>query len=1368
MKTPSTRIAPVTNWIPRLAPAAARGIETSQPMKTRLIKLKFLIILFSTVATTAVFSQSSYVWTNQAPLLLAAGDMNQATNWLRLTTGTGGTDAGGVPRPDFQDGLTWGDEMLFDGLTTGPLAVTQNGGSQANGAGSGQPYGLRIHLSANQTAPVTLQSAVSVSGGMRMNYFAIDAGSGGLNVGDHSVNCLDIVGGVLNGQVFGFTNNSTVPAVINETVRWRMGGAGAHPYIFDGTGDWIVNNRLRSANSSAILVQKEGPGTLTWTATNTANANAPDGLGTPIRINGGTMIWKSSDIVGGSAGNPGLVHNGILFRYDAPVGSGLILGAISGAGPIQMNAGTLTLSGQNTISGDWTLSGGTLIAGSTEVVGINGPLGLGGTISFGGGTLTYSANNAYDYSSRFSTAAGQAISVDTAGQLVTYAANLTSSGGSLTKLGNGELTLTGANTYNGLTTVSGGTLNLQGANTGSGGITVADGATLGIFDAGTAVTPATLTVGTSLGANLQFDNVTNQTSAPLIATTIASAGTISIGLSSELLSAGKSYPLISWSGGAAPAVSLGIVEGGGGFLTTNGNSIKFNCTSVALVWSGAADANWNSSAINWTVEGVPINYTDPKQVVFNDNSTANPSVAISGVVQPESVTVNNINTNYTITSSAGNIIGGSVRLGKKGIGTLTLSGGANTNLGVTTLKGGTLIVSTLANGGVASDLGAASSAGTNLVLNGGTLQYTGGAASINRLFNLGTSGGTIANEGTGPLTLNNPGAITLSGILTLSGSTADTNTLAAGMIGGGSVTKSGTGTWILTGTNTYGGGTVVANGVLQVGANGGTGSLGLGGASIGAGAAIDFLRTGTVTVSGPVIGNGAVSQSGSGTTILANNNSYVGGTTINAGTLQVGSGGGNGSLFTSGAIVNNSLLDFNTAGSFTYGSGANGIISGTGNVIVRGGGFIKAIGNNTYTGWTRIDANTTFQPAEGQDGLLASSAITNNGTLRLVRQDALFSYPGPIVGTGRVQIGANNVNVGQITFTGTNTYTGGTFIGDNELILGDAANAGAGALAGNVQFVNNFTIAQDNPRTLTFNRPDDFTFGGTITTNFTTAQANLGVVQQNGAGILTLTGNNTYGSGTVVNGGTLQVGNGGGSGSLGSGPVTLNTQLIFNRTGNLTVGTVTGAGTLVKRGTGTVTLTGASSAGAVVLEAGTLGAAPSGAIGSLTVAGDLTIVAGSTVLAGLDRSLSPSNSVFNAGSITHTNGGILRLINGGPALQVGDKFSIFNQLVPGGASMTIVSPGFSVQNDLAVDGSVTVTGVLPAPTITATVTGGTTLNLSWPSAWAGGVLVQVQTNTIAVGLANNWFTIPGTDAGNTYSAPIVRTNGAVFYRLINP
>src|SRR5262249_1003516 len=147
----------------------------------------------------------------------------------------------------------------------------------------------------------------------------------------------------------------------------------------------------------------------------------------------GTMIWKTSDLVGSSAGgsssgNPNIVHNGTLFKYDAPVGTCLVLGVISGAGPIEVHAGALNLSGQNTTTGNWNLTGGTTIAGSSETAGASGPLGQTGTISFSGGTLQYSANNSFDYSPRFDTGAGQAYRIDTAGQTVTYSNNLASSG----------------------------------------------------------------------------------------------------------------------------------------------------------------------------------------------------------------------------------------------------------------------------------------------------------------------------------------------------------------------------------------------------------------------------------------------------------------------------------------------------------------------------------------------------------------------------------------------------------------------------------------------------------------------------------------------------------------------------------------------------------------------------------------------------------------------------------------------------------------------------------------------------------------------------------------------------------------------------
>jgi autotransporter-associated beta strand protein len=1074
----------------------------------------------------------------------------------------------------------------------------------------------------------------------------------------------------------------------------------------------------------------------------------------------------------------------VLLKYDVQptaayvTGPETIPGTISGSGPIQVNAGAVTFAGANTFTGTINLTGGELIAGSVETVGISGPLGQGGIISLNGGTLGWNPANAFDYSSRFNTSANQAYNLDTGGSSPTLATGLTSSGGSLTKLGGGTLTLAGANTYTGPTTVSVGALLIQGTMTGTGNITVSDGATLGVVENGSQIRPGTLTVGTSTGAILEFNNVTNHLTATLAPTNLASAGTVTINVNSgRFFSIGETFPLLSWTSGAAPAVSLGFLAGAGGHLTTNANEIDLVIDDPPYIWTAAADTTWNTTSIDWTRSGSPVTWVNGHFALLDDTA-ANGNVTLSGTITPTNATINNSALAYAITSSGGNVIGGGGSLTKNGNGTLTLPGGANTYTGVTTVGGGVLAANVLANGGVASDIGAASSAATNIVLNGGTLQYTGPGVSIDRLFAVGPIGGTIDSEGTAALVFNNSGSVVMSGngprTLTLTGLNGFGDTIASAIVNhpaGTSLRKDGVGTWTLTGTNTYAGGTAILNGTLQVGAGGLSGTLGNGNISTASGTGIDFNRTGTLTVPGAITGNGGLTNDGTGTVILANNSTYSGGTTINAGTLQVGNGGGSGSLNTAGLILNNSLLVFNTAGSFSYGSGAAaGVISGTGNVIVQGGGFIKAIGNNTYSGWTRIDANTTFQPVEGQDGGIATSVITNNGTLRLVRQDALITYPGPIVGTGRVQIGANNVNVGVITLTGTNTYTGGTFIGDNQLVLGDGGNPGFGAIAGNVQFVNNFTISQDNPRTLTFNRPDDFTFGGTITTNFASPQVNQGIVQQNGTGRLTLTGNNTYGSGTVINAGILQVGAGGGTGSLGTGPVTDNSLLVFNRTGTLAVGTLSGGGSLTNLGTGTVTLSGASSIGGNVdLLAGTFGAAPVGAVGSLSVGGNLTIASGVTLLAGVNRSLSPSNSVYNVtGLINYTSGGTLKLINGGPLLQVGDKFTIFSQPV---TNLTLVTPGVTVQNDLALDGSVTVATAAPAPTLTVTVSGvgSTTLNLSWPAIWTGGVHLQVQTNTLAKGLSSNWVTIAGTDASNTFSTPINKgTNVSVFYRLIAP
>ena len=241
---------------------------------------------------------------------------------------------------------------------------------------------------------------------------------------------------------------------------------------------------------------------------------------------------------------------------------------------------------------------------------------------------------------------------------------------------------------------------------------------------------------------------------------------------------------------------------------------------------------------------------------------------------------------------------------------------------VTTVSGGTLSVSALANGGSASDIGAAANSAANLVLDSGTLSYTGGAASIDRLFSISTGGGTIDVSGSGALNLNNTGAVGYCRLrrtcAQFDGHTAS-DTLAASLADNGgatAVTVNSTNKWILTGNNTESGPTTINAGTLQIGTGGATGAIGTG--NIDNESSLDFNRTGTLTVSGAISGTGAVTNDGSGTVILANNNSYSGDTIINAGTLQVGTGGATGSLNNNGNITNNGVLVFNTTGNFNH------------------------------------------------------------------------------------------------------------------------------------------------------------------------------------------------------------------------------------------------------------------------------------------------------------------------------------------------------------------------------------------------------------------------------------------------------------------
>ena len=263
----------------------------------------------------------------------------------------------------------------------------------------------------------------------------------------------------------------------------------------------------------------------------------------------------------------------------------------------------------------------------------------------------------------------------------------------------------------------------------------------------------------------------------------------------------------------------------------------------------------------------------------------------------------------------------------------------------------------------------------------------------------------------------------------------------------------GTGTTILTGTNTYSGGTTISSGTLQIGNGGTAGSIT---GNVTDNGVLAFDRSDSVTFAGVISGTGSVTQIGPGTTILTGTNTYSGGTTISAGTLQVGSGGTAGSI--TGNVTDNGVLAFDRSDSVTFA----GVISGTGSVTQIGTGTTILTGTNTYNGGTTIGSGTLQIGNGGTAGSITGN-VTDAGVLAFDRSDSV-TFAGVISGTGSV----TQIGPGTTILTGTNTYTGGTTISAGTLQVGNGGTAGI--ITGNVT---------DNG-VLAFDRSDSVTFAGVI------------------------------------------------------------------------------------------------------------------------------------------------------------------------------------------------------------------------------------------------------------------------------------------------
>jgi autotransporter-associated beta strand protein len=266
---------------------------------------------------------------------------------------------------------------------------------------------------------------------------------------------------------------------------------------------------------------------------------------------------------------------------------------------------------------------------------------------------------------------------------------------------------------------------------------------------------------------------------------------------------------------------------------------------------------------------------------------------------------------------------------------------------------------------------------------------TGGIFDISFLTSGGTTVGSIAGAGTYQLGHN---ALTVGGNGT---STEVSGTIVDGGINGGtgaSLIKVGTGTLILSGANTYTGGTTISDGTLQIGDGFTNGSI-LG--SVTDNATLAFDPVGTVTFGGAISGNGNVVKLGGGAVVLTANNNYLGATTINAGSLEAGS-----------------VHAFSPFSAFTVNGELD--LHGFSNTIAS----LAGTGNVT----TLLASPVLVTLTAGGDGSsTVFSGIMSDGTGVLA-----FSKIGP----------------GTMTLSGNNTYSGGTTVVGGVISVGADVNLG--------------------------------------------------------------------------------------------------------------------------------------------------------------------------------------------------------------------------------------------------------------------------------------------------------------------------------------
>jgi len=726
----------------------------------------------------------------------------------------------------------------------------------------------------------------------------------------------------------------------------------------------------------------------------------------------------------------------------------------------------------------------------------------------------------------------------------------------------------------------------------------------------------------------------------------------------------NAYASFSMSGGT-------VYLGSGGLVLNSGSShIGHN-----LAFTGGtlgAKASWSSSAPLSIANTVTFKTADSANTPFN--------ITLTGVI--------------TNTGS----------LTKTGGGVLTLSGN-NAYSGSTTISAGSLV---LANAGALPK-------GTALILGS-----SGNAAILDLAgFNAQISGLSVGGGATAASQLITNSSAAIISTLTFSNNSAD-STFGGGVAGskpialtilGGNLT--------LSGQNAYGGNLFISSGKLTLSGAGSTFTgaaivlsnasatldiSGMGGITLGAGQNLSGygVITGSVAAANCPVSPGAVGTAG--TLSFSNNLTLNGGATnhfdlaldpasagndliVVAGTLNVSGtntidvsplgaslSAGTYKLIKFGSLGSGGATNFQLTG--TLGASLQAVINVTSSevdlVVSAVGGTQRTwVGDGSANAWdytttnwlnggsldvfsdgnfVAFDDTGSSAPPVNLTTNLQPAAVLVNATVNYT-----FSGVGKISGTGTL----TKTNSGTLTILTTNNYSGVTTVSQGILQLGNGATSGSIGT----------NLIQDSGA-LVMNLPGNNSFANVI--------SGTGGLTQAGSGTLTLTASNSYSGGTTISGGTLQLNTGA---WFGGGNVTNNGLLVFNSSGNPTVGAViSGTGALRLAGSGPVTLAGNNSySGGTTVSNGTLlvnNSAGSGVgAGAVSVATGATLGGGGTI----------------GGPVTINSGGIFAPGNPVGTLTVGNNFTassgaILNYTLGTSSDKTLVSSNLNLSGTLNVTG----------------------------------------------------------------------------------